>query len=78
MCGKAPKAPPPVVQRDPVAEQRKAEADAQRTANAETANRRRRRSWTAGLSSAAARAGRPGAGGGEAAKSLLATASPEG
>ena len=78
MCGKAPKAPPPVVQRDPVAEQQKAEAQAQQDANAETANRRRRRSWTSGLSAASARSGSLGGGSDGQSKSLLAQATPQG
>lgn len=71
MCGKAPKAPPPVVQRDPVAEQRKAEADAQIKANAEQAQLRRRRRRSSLLTSGAT--GSP-----VQAPSLLAQARPEG
>lgn len=54
MCGKTPAPPPPVVQRDPVAEQRKAEADAQVKANAELAHRRRRRQRSSLLTTGAA------------------------
>ena len=54
MCGKSPKPPPPVVQRDPVAEQREAEAKAQVKANQETATRRRRRGRSSLLASGAA------------------------
>lgn len=74
MCGKAPKAPPPVVQRDPVAEQAKAEAEAQQNANADAANRRRRRGWSGALSSAAARAGNLGGSSQTGNRSLLAQA----
>jgi hypothetical protein len=78
MCGKKPKAPPPVVQRDPVAEQRKAEAEAQTSANAETAQRRRRRSWTSSMTQIASRAMSNGSGTNAPARSLLAQARPEG
>lgn len=80
MCGSSPKAPPPVVQRDPVAEQAKAEAEAQTNANADQANRRRRRGWSGALSSSAARAGNLGAPatGTIAGNSLLAKANPNG
>lgn len=71
MCGKTPKAPPPVVQRDPVAEQRKAEADAQIKANSEQAQRRRRRMRSSLLTSGAS--GSP-----TQAPSLLSQARPEG
>lgn len=80
MCGKAPKAPPPVVQRDPVAEQAKAEAEAQQNANAEMASRRRRRGWSGALSSAAARAGNLGGAPSpsDSQQSILAKAAPLG
>jgi type IV secretory pathway TrbL component len=78
MCGKAPKPPPPVVQRDPVKEQVEAEAKAQREANAETANRRRRRSWSASLTQAALRSGNLGGGNNEPARTLLTQATPGG
>lgn len=70
MCGR-PKvqAPPPVVQRDPVAEQRKAEAEAQVKANSELATRRRRRRRSSLLTSGAA-------GSAGEAPSLLAQARP--
>lgn len=76
MCGKSPKAPPPVQQRDPVAEQAKAEADAQREANAATANKRRRRSFASTLSQAAR--GRGLLGGGDSPNTLLPSADPQG
>lgn len=66
MCGKKPKPAPPVVQRDPVADQAKAEAEAQQAANADTANRRRRRGWSGALSGLAMR--NAGALGGPGAK----------
>lgn len=54
MCGKKAKAPAPaqVVQRDPVADQAKAEAEAQQAANAELAAKRRRRGWQSSLATA--------------------------
>lgn len=71
MCGKTPKAPPPVVQVDPVEEQRKAEAEAQVKANSELAQRRRRRARSSLLTSGAT-------GSGVEAPSLLAQAKPGG
>lgn len=71
MCGKTPKAPPPVVQRDPVAEQREAEALAQTKANQETAQRRRRRQRSSLLTTGSA-------GSTVEAPSLLAKATPVG
>lgn len=77
MCGKTPKPPPPVVQRDPVAEQAKLEAEAATKANAETASRRRRRGMSGGIVNAVRRAqtlaGTDGSG-----PSLLKQATPEG
>ena len=70
MCGKAPSTPT-VVQRDPVAEQRQAEAEAQVKANSELATRRRRRNRSSLLA-----AGATGASGD--APSLLAQAKPGG
>jgi len=83
MCGKSPKPPPPVVQRDPVKEQEDAERKAQVTANAELAARRKRRSWSANLSQAALRSGMLGGGNGSTAASapttsLLQQATPGG
>ncbi len=78
MCGASPKAPPAVVQRDPVAEQQAAEAKAQQDANAETASRRRRRSWTAGLSASNPQSASLGGGNAAQSKSLLAQATPQG
>jgi hypothetical protein len=43
MCGKTPAPPPQVVQRDPVEDERKAQAEATRKTNAELAQRKRRR-----------------------------------
>lgn len=43
MCGKKPPKPPAVVERDPVAEQAKAQAEAQTKANQEIAAKRKRR-----------------------------------
>lgn len=77
MCGKAPKAPPPVVQRDPVAEQRKLEAEAQTAANAESANRRRRRARGGSVQPGAMRATLLGQANAPA-RTLLAQAKPEG
>lgn len=77
MCGKQPKAPPPVVQRDPVAEQKKLEAEAQTAANAESANRRRRRARAGAVQPGAMRATLL-AGAGAQSRSLLAQATPEG
>lgn len=74
MCGKSPKTPQ-VIQRDPIAEQRAAEADAQIKANSEAAARRRRRnaSGNGGSLLQALNAQRL-----QPAKSLLAQASPDG
>lgn len=69
MCGKKPETPK-VVERDPIAEQRKAEADATIAENKERAgtNRRRRKSSLLTL----------GAGGtNERGRSLLAQATPD-
>lgn len=68
MCGKSPRTPT-VVQRDPVEEQRQAEAEAQTKANAELANTRRRRQRSSLLTSGAA-------GSAVEAPSLLSTAKP--
>lgn len=73
MCGKAPKTPK-VIERDPIAEQRQAEAEAQVKANSETAARRRRRNASGGGLSGM-RAAMLGTGG--EAKSLLAQATPK-
>jgi len=77
MCGKTPKAPPPPVQRDPVAEQRIAEAKAQREANSATAAKRKRRaaSGDGGMAGSAMRAATLGGAG--VGPSLLAKAKPE-
>ena len=75
MCGAAPKPPPPVVQRDPVAEQAKADAQAQQTANAETAAKRRRRAQSGnGMAAQAIRAATLG--GADNSRTLLPTAKP--
>lgn len=74
MCGKAPKAPPPVVQRDPVAEQKKAEAEAQTEANKQLATRRRRRGASGALSAMASRYGNLG---GTSQQTLIPQATPE-
>ncbi len=75
MCGKTPKVPT-VIQRDPIAEQRIAEATAQLRTNSETANRRRRRHDSGGNSmTAAARAAMRS--GGPQTNTLLAQAKPE-
>lgn len=72
MCGPTkPVAPPPVVQRDPVAEQRQAEAEATVKTNAELASRRRRRRGSSLLTSGAQ-------GSGPVSNSLLAQATPMG
>lgn len=71
MCGKAPKAPE-VVKRDPIAEQKQAEALAQVKANTELAAVRRRRQRSSLLPSGAK--GVTGA----PPPSLLAQAKPEG
>ncbi len=78
MCGKKPPAPPPIVQRDPVAEKAQADADAQMQANAETSTKRRRRSVAGGggLASQAIRAASLGSAG--AGQSLLSQAKPGG
>ena len=79
MCGKKPPAPPAVVQRDPVAEQKKAEADAQMTANTDGAARRRRRNFSSSMSATANRANLLGSAGQASApanKTLLAQAKP--
>lgn len=76
MCGKTPKPPPAIVQRDPVAEQRRAEAEGQMKANEETANTRRRRGM-AGATVAAVRAANLGGTAGDG-PSLLAQAAPGG
>lgn len=72
MCGKTPKTPK-VVQRDPIAEQKAAEARAQIEANAATANKRRKRGM-AGVVMGAMRQQQAATGG----PSLLAQARPEG
>lgn len=77
MCGKKPAPPPPVVQRDPVAEQLKADNEAQRNANAETATRRRRRGIGGAMTSIMLRGAQQSASG-TAGKTLLAQAKPEG
>lgn len=75
MCGKSPKKPPPVVERDPVAEQAKAESDAQVKANLETAMKRRRRNRSGqGMAAMAIKAANLG--GGNTNKSLLTQARP--
>lgn len=76
MCGKAPKAPPPVVQRDPVAEQRQAEAEAQTEANKQLAGRRKRRGASGALSALATRYGNLGGSAGQ--RSIIPQATPEG
>lgn len=76
MCGKTPKPPPPVVQRDPVAEQKKAEAEAQTEANKQLAARRKRRGASGALSALATRYGNLGGSAGE--RTLLPQAKPEG
>lgn len=78
MCGKKPAPTPQVIQRDPVADQAKAEAEAQTTANTELAQRRRRRSWSASLSQAGSRGALLGGGSVDQGHSLLAQARPEG
>lgn len=77
MCGSKPKPPPPVVQRDPVADQRQAEAEGQQAANSAIATRRRRRSWTATLGQASLRSSMSQGNAAEA-NTLLAQATPEG
>lgn len=70
MCGAKPPKPPPIVERDPVAEQAKAQADAQLKANIETAAKRRRRAQSGGgMAATAIRAANLGGGAGN---SLLA------
>ena len=75
MCGKTPKVPT-VIQRDPAADQLKAEAEAQLKVNSETANKRRRKLESGGGMSAAARAAQRD--NGAATNSLLAQAKPGG
>lgn len=58
MCGKAPKTPQ-VVQRDPIAEQAAADAQAQRETNAQLATRRRRRQQNSLLTTGASGASAP-------------------
>ena len=70
MCGSKPKAPK-VVERDPVAEQRRAEAEATIAENRERSNTRRRRQRSSLLTLGAGGAADPG-------RSLLAQATPEG
>jgi len=63
MCAPKPPKMPPVVQRDPVAEQAKAQAEAQTKANAETAAKRRKRAMSGGgMAATALRAANMGAG----------------
>lgn len=65
MCGAKPPKAPPVVVRDPVAEQAKAQAEAQAKANAETAAKRSKRAMSGGgMAATAIRAANLGAGGG--------------
>src|SRR3546814_5559189 len=68
MCGSAPKVPK-VVERDPIAEQAKADALAQQKANSEIASRKRRRQRSSLLTSGATGSAAP-------ANSLLAQAQP--
>lgn len=76
MCGSKPKAPPPVVQRDPIAEQAEADRKATIAANSETAARRRRRasSGGGGMAATALRAANLGSGSASPSQSLLARA----
>lgn len=78
MCGSKPKAPPPVVQRDPVAEQARAEAQSQQLTNADAAAKRRRQAagGNGGMANAAIRAATLGSAG--SGPSLLAQAKPQG
>lgn len=63
MCGAKPQKMPPVVERDPVAEQAKAQAEAQTKANAETAAKRRKRAMSGGgMAATALRAANLGGG----------------
>lgn len=78
MCGKAPKPPPPVVQRDPVAEQAASEAQAQQAANADTAARKRRRMFSAGYAGAQRMSLLGGNGSPQPNKTLLPQATPTG
>jgi type IV secretory pathway TrbL component len=76
MCGKTPKPPPPIVQRDPVAEQAKADAQAQQAANAQTADKRRRRLQSGnGMAAQAIRAATLG--GSDNSRTLLPKAMPD-
>lgn len=77
MCGKTPKPPPPVVQRDPVAEQAQAEAKAQQLANADAAQARKRQAASGtGMVNSAIRAATLGSA--ASGRSLLAQAKPQG
>lgn len=72
MCGRRPKTPK-VIERDPIAEQRKAEADAQLKANRDLAGQRRRRQASGGSLLRQQMATRQ-----ESGRSLLAQADPGG
>jgi hypothetical protein len=54
MCGKSAPPQPKVVQRDPVADEAKAQAEAQRKTNTETAAKKRRRLGSSLLTAGAA------------------------
>lgn len=73
MCGKSAKAPAPVVKRDPVEEQRQAEARAQVEANEALAAKRRKRAFSGAVLSSMQRGGSASANG----PSLMAQATPE-
>lgn len=65
MCGKKPPKPPPVIERDPVADQAKADGEAQIKANAETVAKRRKRAMSGGgMAATALRAANLGGGSG--------------